>query len=169
MMDRNWKSTFNFLLEYKMKCKHLDDMSFCPDTRVFTKLHTVLIHAFPRWADIVIDIFIEMILMRLKLLTGKEVGETSFLPELMINSGKIYSVKMWRHGHPMSQPSLGLWPIEAHAWQPEHHVCTSVYNSTLLNFLNMRQSPNNIIRHHLEYKRRQEKTSDLHKKIQWWY
>ena len=115
-----------------MKSKYLENMNLCLVTWVFRKLKKVLTHVFPRQADILIDIFIEMILARLKLLTGKSVGEKSFHSELMRNSGKIYSVKIYRHGHPMTQPFLGLWNIEIHAWQPRQHTCTQIFTIALL-------------------------------------
>lgn len=37
-----------------------------------------MVHAVPRGADILTGILIEMMLMRLKLLTGKNVGEKNF-------------------------------------------------------------------------------------------
>lgn len=40
-----------------------------------------------------------MILVRLKLLIGKFVGEKSFYLELMRNFGKIYFVKIYRYGY----------------------------------------------------------------------
>lgn len=34
MMDKNWKNTFNFLLEYKMKSKYLENMNLVCHMRI---------------------------------------------------------------------------------------------------------------------------------------
>lgn len=101
-MGSKWKNTIDFLLEYEVKSKHLGNMKLCPLTWVFRKSHMVLTHAFPWRADILTGILIEMMLMRLKLLTGKDVGEKNFHSELV--KTLIASILLNFEGMPI------LWP-----------------------------------------------------------